>query len=283
MWPLMTHSSPSRTARVSQQRRDRSRRCRARSSRTRSAGRRRAAGAGSAPSGPACRPARGSRSCPSPAPGCRTPRARTGDVPRISCISPSLTCPKPWPPSSGGRCAAHSPRSLTRSCSGAIARPKPSSPSSSKTVSIGQTSSRTKSRIQSSCSWNSGSVEKSHAMPSIIARLARIASPVKPRRPLSRCGHRDLSRRARSARRLRRARFHGRRHRRWLYEIWPATPAHAGRRRAAVVDRRAAARASSTSPPRPRGRRESSRDVRGGRRSDGRRSRLVRAAAPSRC
>ena len=35
-----------------------------------------------------------------------------GLEPRISCISPSLTWPKPWPPSSGGRCAAHRPRSL---------------------------------------------------------------------------------------------------------------------------------------------------------------------------
>ena len=87
-----------------------------------------------------------------------------GDVPRISCISPSLTWPKPCPPSSGGRCAAHSPRSLTASRSGAIARSKPSWPSSSKTVSIGHTSARTKSAIQSSLRWNSGSVEKSHAI-----------------------------------------------------------------------------------------------------------------------
>jgi hypothetical protein len=42
-----------------------------------------------------------------------------GVLPRISCISPSLTWPKPWPPSSGGRCAAHRPRALTSSCSGA--------------------------------------------------------------------------------------------------------------------------------------------------------------------
>jgi hypothetical protein len=42
-----------------------------------------------------------------------------GDVPRISCMRPSLTWPKPWPPSSGGRCAAHRPRRLTSSCSGA--------------------------------------------------------------------------------------------------------------------------------------------------------------------
>ena len=45
-----------------------------------------------------------------------------------------------------------------------MARSKPSWPSSSKTVSIGQISSRTNSRIQSSFCWNSGSVEKSHAM-----------------------------------------------------------------------------------------------------------------------
>src|SRR4051794_33084732 len=36
--------------------------------------------------------------------------------------------------------------------------------SSETTVSSGQISSRTKALIQSSCSWNSGSVEKSHAM-----------------------------------------------------------------------------------------------------------------------
>ena len=73
-----------------------------------------------------------------------------GLEPRISCIRPSLTWPKPWPPSSGSRCAAHSPRSRTWACSGAIARSKPSWPSSSKIVSIGQISVRTKSRIQSS-------------------------------------------------------------------------------------------------------------------------------------
>ena len=87
-----------------------------------------------------------------------------GLVPRISCMSPRRTCPKPWPPRSGGRCAAHSPRSLTCSCSGAITRSKPAWPSSSKTGSIGQISSRTKLRIQSSCAWNSGGVEKSHAI-----------------------------------------------------------------------------------------------------------------------
>src|SRR4051812_21191488 len=102
-----------------------------------------------------------------PESGAALPNANgaNGLEPRISCIRPSLTWPKPWPPSSGGRCAAHRPRSRTCSCSGATARTKPSWPSSSNTVSIGQTSSRTRSRIQSSCAWNSGSVEKSHAIP----------------------------------------------------------------------------------------------------------------------
>ena len=89
-------------------------------------------------------------------------------------MRPSLTWPKPWPPRSGGRWAAHRPRSLTCSRSGSIARSKPSWPSSSNTVSIGQISSRTNSRIQSSCCWNSGSVEKSHA---IAYRLLRFAAP----------------------------------------------------------------------------------------------------------
>src|SRR6476469_11180700 len=33
-------------------------------------------------------------------------------------MSPSLSCPKPCPPSSGSRCAAHRPRSFTCCCSG---------------------------------------------------------------------------------------------------------------------------------------------------------------------
>jgi hypothetical protein len=52
--------------------------------------------------------------------------------------------------------------SLTRSWSGAMARSSCSTSRSS--VSSGRISSRTKSRIHSSLSWNSGSVEKSHAM-----------------------------------------------------------------------------------------------------------------------
>src|SRR4051794_39618892 len=85
-----------------------------------------------------------------------------GVVPRISCISPSLTWPKPCPPSSLSRWAAHSPRALTCSCRGAIARIIWSY--SRLRTSSGQISSRTNSPIQSSCSWNSGSVEKSHAI-----------------------------------------------------------------------------------------------------------------------
>ena len=77
-------------------------------------------------------------------------------------MSPSRTWPKPWPPSSGGRCAAHSPRSLTCSCSGRSARSSRSASRSS--VSSGQISSRTNAAIQSSSAWNAGSVQKSHAM-----------------------------------------------------------------------------------------------------------------------
>src|SRR3954451_14205284 len=53
-----------------------------------------------------------------------------------------------------------------------MARRKPSSPSSPNTVSSGHTSSRTRSRIQSSCAWKSGSVEKSQAIRRIIAPWA---------------------------------------------------------------------------------------------------------------
>ena len=86
----------------------------------------------------------------------------SGDCPRISCISPSRTCPNPMPPSAGGRCAAHSPLALTCSCSGRISTRTWSYVRSS--VSNGNTSSRTKPRIHSSFSSNSGSVEKSQAM-----------------------------------------------------------------------------------------------------------------------
>ena len=82
--------------------------------------------------------------------------------PRISCIRPSLTWPNPPPPSSGGRCAAQSPRALTSSCIGAVAARR-AGPSRSR-VSSGRISSRTNVRIHASCCSNSGSVEKSQAM-----------------------------------------------------------------------------------------------------------------------
>src|SRR5205085_1596988 len=90
-----------------------------------------------------------------------------------------LTCPNPCPPSSGSRCAAHRPRSRTCSCTGASARISWSHSSSWLRVSSGQTSSRTTSRIQSRCSWNSGSVEKSHA----IVRLLSVSGRARSLRP----------------------------------------------------------------------------------------------------
>src|SRR5664279_3825661 len=90
--------------------------------------------------------------------------------PRISCMRPSLTWPKPWPPSSGSRCAAHSPWALTSACSGATARRRPSQPSSCHSVSSGQTCSRTTPRIHSSWASNSGSVAKSQAMATAYRR-----------------------------------------------------------------------------------------------------------------
>src|SRR6476660_7082723 len=82
--------------------------------------------------------------------------------PRISCISPSLTWPNPPPPSSGGRCAAHKPCSLICSFIGAVMRSNVGW--SMSRVSSGMISSRTKPRIHSSCASKSGSVAKSHAI-----------------------------------------------------------------------------------------------------------------------
>ena len=85
-----------------------------------------------------------------------------GDMPSISCIRPSLTCPKPWPPSSGVRWAAHRPCFLTWSWSERTIRMKVRS--SVSRTSSGKTSRFTKSRIHSSLASNSGSVEKSHVI-----------------------------------------------------------------------------------------------------------------------
>ena len=70
----------------------------------------------------ACPRGRGSRELPESGAWLPNANGASGEVPRISCMRPSLTWPKPCPPSSGSRCAAYRPRSLTRSRNGAIAR-----------------------------------------------------------------------------------------------------------------------------------------------------------------
>src|SRR5579859_3036453 len=84
------------------------------------------------------------------------------EEPSISCINPSLTCPYPWPPRSGGRWVAQSFWRLTSSCSGRMARMNPLS--SVSRTSRGYTSSCMNLRIHSSLASNSGSVEKSQPM-----------------------------------------------------------------------------------------------------------------------
>ena len=90
------------------------------------------------------------------------------DRPRISFSSASLSCPYPWPPSSGPRCVAHRSRRRTSSFSGSTILRRVSSScvytSCGHSRSSGSTSSRTKVSTQSSFSWNSGSVSKSHDM-----------------------------------------------------------------------------------------------------------------------
>src|SRR5712692_5272214 len=87
-------------------------------------------------------------------------------APSISCIRPSFTCPYPCPPSAGGRCVAQSFCFFTSACSGPMARMKPAWSVSS--TSSGYTSSRTNPRIHSSFFSNSGSVEKSQAIPRLL-------------------------------------------------------------------------------------------------------------------
>src|SRR5438874_2317191 len=89
------------------------------------------------------------------------------EVPSISCMSPSLTWPMPWPPISGGRWVAHSPRFLTSSWSERTTRKALSRSMSSTATSSGQTSSRMNVRIHASFSSNSGSVSKSQGMLSL--------------------------------------------------------------------------------------------------------------------
>src|SRR5215471_12903801 len=84
------------------------------------------------------------------------------DMPSISCIRPSFTWPKPCPPRSGGRWAAHIPCFFTSSWRDRTIALKFCSSVSS--TSSGKISSRTNSRIHSSFLSNSGSVEKSQAI-----------------------------------------------------------------------------------------------------------------------
>src|SRR3954468_13390 len=91
----------------------------------------------------------------------------------ISLSRPSLSWPSPGPPSSSSRKSAHRPWSLTccwmpLTCSltfGSFDRT-----AYGNTYSSGSTSSRQKSSTQSSFFWNSGSVEKSHAMDANLLR-----------------------------------------------------------------------------------------------------------------
>src|SRR3954451_4301099 len=90
------------------------------------------------------------------------------DRPRISFSSASLSCPYPWPPRSGPRCVAHSPRRRTSSFRGSMAWRRFSSSGtncrSGNTRSSGSTSSLPNGATPSGCSWYSGSVRKSHAI-----------------------------------------------------------------------------------------------------------------------
>src|SRR2546430_5325636 len=90
------------------------------------------------------------------------------DRPRISLSSASLSCPYPCPPRSGLRCVPHNSRRRTSSFNGSTTFRRVSSSgvnaSPGHTRSSGSTSSRTNESTQSSFSWNSGSVSKSHGI-----------------------------------------------------------------------------------------------------------------------
>src|SRR5438477_4675089 len=78
----------------------------------------------------------------------------------------SFSWPKPGPPSSRSRKSAHRPLSLTccfRGSTSALALGLRDQAAPGKTRSSGSISLRQNCSTQSSCSWNSGSVEKSHA------------------------------------------------------------------------------------------------------------------------
>ena len=102
LWPLMTHSSPASTALV----------CSSVGSLPAVSGSVIENAERRSPASSGCShcsfwssvPARASTS-ELPESGAWLPKATgaNGLEPRISCMSPSLTCPKPWPPRSGGR------------------------------------------------------------------------------------------------------------------------------------------------------------------------------------
>src|SRR4051812_28115915 len=85
----------------------------------------------------------------------------------ISFSSPSLSWPNPGPPSSSSRNSAHRPWSFTccwRLLTYALTVGSGERTAYGNTYSSGSTSSLQNSSTQSSFFWNSGSVEKSHAM-----------------------------------------------------------------------------------------------------------------------
>ena len=114
--PLMTHSSPSRTAEVLQQRRIRSRRIGLGHGEGRTQLPIQQAAATTAPAAPrspiASIPTASNSAFPESGALLPNTTGASGDCPRISCISPNFTCPNPMPPNAGGRCAAHSPCGL---------------------------------------------------------------------------------------------------------------------------------------------------------------------------
>ena len=163
LWPLITHSSPSRTALVAM--------------RVGSAPARNGSVSANALEMSPRRLGRSQRSfCSSVAPwasssmlplsGACTPKIVIEyiDRPISSDIRASFICPKPGPPSAGSRNAPHSPWSRTRSWRWCLTTFHSSSGSSASTGSSGISSSSMNPRIQSSFSWNSGSVSKSHGI-----------------------------------------------------------------------------------------------------------------------
>ena len=111
------------------------------------------------------------------------------ELPRISFRSESLSCPCPWPPSSGPRWVAHSPWRRTCALSGSVMALRVASggvnSSPRHSMSMGSTSVRTNSAAQSSFAWYPGSVSNSHAMavPPLVGWQNNILSMENPSLP----------------------------------------------------------------------------------------------------